>query len=69
MDNIAKAGQSSLSIISLLVSHAANLFFVLTYTNYVVTEMFQNFKNPATTIPSIEYLQSMVSLSVRLLIQ
>ena len=81
MDNIAIAAQLSLSIISLMVyevhmltnkskySHVTNLFFfVLTYANYVVTEMFQKFKMPTTT-PSIEYLQSMVSVSVWCLIQ
>ena len=81
MINIAKSTKSSLSIISLMVyeapiltikvkySHAANLFCFFTYTNYVVTEMFQKLKNPATTILLIENLQSLVSVAVRYLIK
>ena len=44
-------------------------FVVFTYTNNVATEMFQKLKNPATTILLIEYIQSLVSVSVRYLIK
>ena len=44
-------------------------FVVFRYTNYVVTEMFQKLKNPATTVLLIEYLQSFISVSVRYLIK
>ena len=79
MVNITKATQSSLSTfpywymkftyLQIRVNIHIVFVVVLMHANYMVTEMFQKLKTPATTIRLIEYLQSLVSVSVRCLIK